>query len=190
MVAEILKAVLSAPERMLHQLRREAGLDALARRGPTYSLLVVCQGNICRSPFAAAVIGRMLAPFGVRVTSAGLIGPGRPAPPAAIDAARRHGVDLSAHESHLLEANAVHAAQLIIVMDLLQARAVCERFGRRPSDVVLIGDFDPEPIEARAIRDPVDQPVDVFLEVYARLDRCGAELARVLSGHLAVVTGQ
>src|SRR2546430_16056256 len=35
-----------------------------------------------------------------------------------------------------------------------QRRQVCDRFGRSERDVLVLGDFDPEPGDGRTIRDP------------------------------------
>ena len=51
---------------------------------------------------------------------------------------------------------------LIVVMDPGQRRLICERFGRLPRDVVVLGDFDPTAVDTRTIRDPVDQKREVF----------------------------
>src|SRR5688572_33037024 len=105
MVAELLLRLRRTPDRALHPLRRRRVLEALRRRAPVPHtpavVLVVCYGNICRSPFAAAVLARALGGMrgGARVESAGLIGPppSRPAPPHAVTVAARRGVDLAPH---------------------------------------------------------------------------------------------
>lgn len=176
--------LLTPLRRALHVLRRRRAREALRGRNPG-SLLIVCHGNLCRSPFAAAVLVRALAGAGVRVESAGFVGPNRPPPPAAVAAAARRGVDLSAHRSRLVTAPLVRSAGLIVVMDAAQRRAVCDRFGRMPRDVLMLGDVDPAPAESRAIRDPVDQGPEVFDDTYARIERCVAELARALLGTAA-----
>ncbi|PYP07732.1 MAG: hypothetical protein DMD59_14365 [Gemmatimonadetes bacterium] len=48
------------------------------------TVLAVCHGNICRSPFAAALLGRELAGFGIAVQSAGFLGFNRPPPAEAM----------------------------------------------------------------------------------------------------------
>ena len=74
------------------------------------------------------------------------------------------------------------APDLIVVMDPSQRSHICERFGRLPRNVVVLGDFDPTPVDTRTIRDPVDQKREVFDEVYERIARCVRELATVLAG--------
>jgi protein-tyrosine-phosphatase len=95
-------------------------------------------------------------------------------------AAARRGVDLAPHRSHLLTADTVRRADLIVVMDPAQARAIRDRFARPLRDIVVLGDLDPAPLAARTIQDPVDQPLEMFEQSYARIERCVAELVRVL----------
>ena len=179
-MVELLRAARHAPDRLLHAMRRRAAVAEMRARPRPRSVLVLCYGNICRSPFAEEVLRRHLAPAGVVVQSAGLFGPGRPSPAAALEAARHHGVDLSAHLSRGFTASFGRQADLIVVMDAAQRRAVCTRFGLSPRNVLLLGDFDPLPIERREIRDPVDQPVAVFATVYDRIANCSQALAASL----------
>jgi len=117
---------------------------------------------------------------GIHVDSAGFISPGKPAPPDAVVAATKHGIDLSTHRSRLVTAELVRASDLIVVMEAIQRRIICERFGRARRDVVLLGDLDPERVISRAIEDPVEQGVDVCERVYVRIERCARELLSVL----------
>lgn len=80
---------------------------------------MVCTGNICRSPMAAALLARRLDQAGVRseVRSAGLLYEGRPASDGALGAMRTRGIDVSAHRSRTLVAGDVAAADLVIGME-------------------------------------------------------------------------
>jgi protein-tyrosine-phosphatase len=73
------------------------------------------------------------------------------------------------------------AADLILVMNTTQRWAVQALFGRGSDEVLVLGDFDPEPIDAREIRDPFDQAIDAFEQSYSRIDRCVAQLVRALA---------
>jgi protein-tyrosine-phosphatase len=90
-------------------------------------------------------------------------------------------VDLATHRSHLLTADTARRADLIVVMDPAQGHAIRDRFGRPSRDIVVLGDLDPAPLAARTIHDPVDQPLEMFEQSYARIERCVAELVRVLN---------
>src|SRR6266550_3255880 len=179
-MTDLLMRVRRTPERLLHPFRRRKALEALRERPQPRTLLVLCHGNICRSPFAAALLARELTPRGVDVRSGGFIGFNRPAPAEAITAAQSHGIDLTKHRSRPVTADVARGADLIVVMDAIQRRLVYERFGRRLSDMIMLGDLDPAVVETRAIRDPVDQSSQVFGEVYDRIARCVREFGSVL----------
>ena len=167
-----------APDRLLHPWRRAAALRRVRAAAPG-AVLFVCEGNIYRSPYAAALLERALASAGVRVSSAGLIGPGRASPAAAVESARRRGVDLSAHLSSLVSAERVREAAVVVVMEPRQAAVLRAVFGPGVRALVL-GDLDPDPIATRAVRDPWGQRVQVLEETYDRVERCVAALAGAL----------
>jgi protein-tyrosine phosphatase len=83
-------------------------------------ILVVCSGNICRSPIAEGLLRRALerrvgddAP---RVSSAGSIAAdGGPATPSAVEAARELGIDIAGHRARRLSASLADA-DLIVCM--------------------------------------------------------------------------
>jgi protein-tyrosine phosphatase len=146
------------------------------------SLLVVCHGNVCRSPYLEAVLRRFMPD--ISVESAGFVGPGRPVPPFALAVGAQRGLDLSTFRSRPLVPAVVRDADLIVVMDGYQARNVERSFGVPRHRVVVAGDLDPMPAETRAIADPWEQPIDAFVSSFDRLDRCAATLVSSLSSGL------
>jgi len=172
------------PERLLHPLRRRKALGHLRSCPPPRFVLVVCHGNICRSPYAAALLDRELtqsAQSAIRVESAGFVGWGRPCPPMAVEVAAARGLDLSKYRSNRLTPPGVSVADLIVVMDRLQARALRRVFDRDVRDVLILGDLDPEPIETRHIQDPFEQSKEVFERCYSRIDRCVRQLVQIVA---------
>jgi protein-tyrosine-phosphatase len=116
-----------------------------------------------------------------RVDSAGFIGPGRNTPPEGQLAAQELGIDLASHVSRLLTNEDAQAFSLVVVMDTDQQRLLSRATAAsRAPNILVLGDLDPGPAAARAIADPYGQPVDVFRHVYARIERCTAELARAV----------
>ncbi len=163
-------------ERLLHRWRRRAALGLLQRRPRPRTVLFVCHGNICRSPYAE-VVARRLFPATVAVESAGFIGGDRPSPAEAIQVAAERGLDLAPHRSQALEMDHLRDVDLVFVMDELQrARLVTSR-PELADRVLLLGDLDPEPVARRTILDPVEKPAPVFRACYDRIDRCVGSLA-------------
>jgi low molecular weight protein-tyrosine phosphatase len=183
-VASLLITVRQAPDRMLHQMRRYAAQAVISRPHRLSPVLVVCHGNICRSPFAAAIMGRWLEAAGIAVQSAGFVGPGRRSPPEAILAANRRGVNLSAHRSSTLTLPMVRTAGLVVTMDALQAREIRRRFAKPASQLIVLSDFDPVEAVPRAIHDPFGQPAETYDRVFARIERCSAALTERLARRL------
>jgi protein-tyrosine phosphatase len=177
----LLVRVRHTPDRLLQPLRRRKAIEGLRTRARPKTVLVVCHGNICRSPVAGALLARELAPLGIEVQSAGFIGFNRPSPPEAIAAAERHAINLTAHRSQLVTAAMARTTDLIVVMDPAQRQLLRERYGRSNSAVLVLGDLDPGPVETRTIRDPVEQKQDVFEKVYERIARCARELVSILA---------
>jgi protein-tyrosine phosphatase len=142
------------------------------------NVLVVCYGNICRSPYLEAVLKRALPD--VHVASAGFVGPGRPVPPFALAISAQRGLDQSAFRSRPLVPAVVRGADLVVVMDGHQARYIERYFGVSRKRIVVAGDLDPVTSATRAIVDPWEQPMDVFVASFNRLDRCAATLVSLL----------
>jgi protein-tyrosine phosphatase len=167
-------------DRLQHRVLRANALRSLRAAPRPQSILFVCHGNICRSPFAEGVFRREIASGfapGTIVSSAGYVSPNRPPPPNALTVAREFGVELAAHRSRLLTADIVAGADLVVVMSPRQARGVRAPIGRPAPPILVLGDIDPVSIDSREIRDPVKDSADVFREVYARIERCVKTLA-------------
>lgn len=173
------------PDRALHSRRAGEALARATSRGMPASVVVVCYGNICRSPYAEGVLRRSLASGrvdGVSVGSAGLYGPDRPANETALRLARARGVDLSAHRSRLFGAEDVTREGLVVVMTEAQREELIRGFGVPPERVELLGDFDPMRPEQRDIPDPYGHPDPVFERVFERIDRCVEAMCQAWKG--------
>lgn len=177
----LLGRIRRAGERRLHPWRRARALARLRGRPGPVSVLVVCLGNICRSPFAAAVLERTGGAMITAAGSAGFIGPGRPVPPAGLEAARQLGIDLAAHRSRLLTPALLERADLVVVMEPAHAARLRHDYGWPSRNIVLLGDLDPGPVPGRRIIDPIDRSLAKYVEVYTRIERCTAELVRALA---------
>jgi len=161
-------------------------------------VLVVCTGNTCRSPMAAALLEQALARAAQAqpqlllpaVRSAGLgAGPKSPATPAAVDALAERGLDLSGHASAPVVPEALLAADLVLglthghvhaLRELLAAHS--EGAGRAPPVEL----FDPG---GQAVEDPFGAPLGVYRKVAAMLERMAAARAAAIVEPTGSVTG-
>ena len=171
--------------RLSHPLRRRRALSAVRSAGVPGTILFICYGNICRSPYAAYSLRRRLPPrLGEQITivSAGSYGPGRSSPANALAAAAALGVDLGPHRSQLLTPELVRSASLIVGMEVSHRRTIETMFGRVRAPIVLLGDLDPDASAPPMIADPYGGSREIFAETYARIDRCLGELAKHLDG--------
>ena len=85
------------------------------------SILVVCTGNICRSPMAEgllrAALQRRFGEDAPSVSSAGTMGlQGYAASPEGVEAARELGADIEAHRARRLTVPMTEAADLLLCM--------------------------------------------------------------------------
>jgi protein-tyrosine phosphatase len=166
------------PYRVLHRRQHAQACRRVLKLDNVRSILVVCYGNICRSPYLEAVLRRDLPE--ITTNSAGFGPPGRPAAPHTLTLSRQRGFNLTGFLSSPIGRANVGGTDLVIVMDADQARQLTRMFRISPSRIIIAGDLDPQGAETRGIRDPWGESIDVFTECYDRLDRCAATLTRLL----------
>ena len=91
------------------------------------TILVVCTGNICRSPIAEGFLRQLLQDRGIEgisVESAGVSGlRGYPADPEAVRAAAEQAVDISRHRARRVNAKMIEKADLVLAMTAEQRDA-------------------------------------------------------------------
>jgi glycosyltransferase involved in cell wall biosynthesis/protein-tyrosine-phosphatase len=178
------RTVSNASERLRHNRRYSRAVEQITGLKPR-SMLMVCLGNICRSPYAAFALARALENHDIQIDSGGFIGPGRPSPEQAQAAAAALGIDLSPHRSKILTAELLRQNDLIVVMEPAQRQTLIRHYGIPSTRILVFGDLDPAPIVSRTIVDPYGGSLEVFAGCYRRIDRCVAVLAGILAATAA-----
>ncbi|SDL72999.1 protein tyrosine phosphatase [Franzmannia pantelleriensis] len=127
-------------------------------------ILVVCTGNICRSPVGAAFLTSHLP--GRAIASAGLAACiGRPVDPAARSLAERDGLRVDDHLARQLTPELVHNHQLILVMGRAQRDGVVQMVPESWGKTMLFGKW----LGDCEIEDPYRQSVEVFARTHEQL---------------------
>lgn len=129
-------------------------------------VLVVCDGNICRSPTAAAMLRQRLEDDKT-VTSAGLAAlEGHDMDATARAVAEQRGLDCGPHRGRLLTRELCREADLILVMERHQRERLARQFPEALGKTLLLGHW----LDGREIPDPYRQARDVFEQVFELLD--------------------
>lgn len=131
------------------------------------SVLVVCAGNICRSPTAEYVLKNKLVGKNVAVSSAGLTAlEGKPADAVAQQIATVNGIDMSEHQGRQISTSLVAQNSVILVMEQRHLSDLCTRYPEARGKTFLLGKW----LGDKEIPDPYSQSQEAFEHVYTLID--------------------
>ncbi len=132
-------------------------------------VLIICSGNICRSPMVAGYLRHRLSRSGmshVVVASAGTLGiEGSPAAVEAIRALAEIDIDLTGHRSRALSATDLRISELVIAMDGSHLETLAARYPQGREKRFLLRAFEAGPRPAAGasdLDDPIGEPLSVF----------------------------
>lgn len=136
-------------------------------------ILVLCIGNLCRSPFAERLLREKIPKdkLKVEVYSRGTMAERGASPsPDAIEAAKKWGIDLSDHRSHPLDLCDINTSDIILTMDSVTAETLNDLYELNDSAVPL-GRFYPDSIIVD-IEDPYGKGLEAYLRCYETIAKC------------------
>ncbi len=130
------------------------------------NILIVCVGNICRSPMAEALLGHRLQGKGLTIHSAG-IGAlvGNPMDKTAHEVLQDNGLEHSAHRARQVESDMLHQADLILAMENSHIQHIRQIAPEVHGKTFLIGKWQQD----LEIPDPYRQSKPAFEHVYSLL---------------------
>lgn len=129
-------------------------------------LLVLCTGNVCRSPMAQVVLTRTLP--GWTVTSAGLAAlVGLPAEPDAVAALGERGTDLANFRARQVDEAMLRGAEVVLTMTRGQKEELEARFPWTCGRVFRIGEW-----ERLDIDDPYRRGPEAFVRSLSLIESC------------------
>jgi protein-tyrosine phosphatase len=139
----------------------------MARSGEPREIIVVCYGNICRSPMGEVLLQRALdarlGPGAVLVTSAGIgADDWRPASQGTLKSLAARDIDFRNHRSRYLTKDMADNAWRIYCMEEYQCAHV--RQMTDPAKVMLMGEEVPDPMgSTQAAYDAVAEQLERLL---------------------------
>jgi protein-tyrosine phosphatase len=143
------------------------------------TILVVCRGNICRSPVGAALLEMHLP--GRRIASAGLaVGQleGHGVAPFARELAEADGLLVDTHRARQIHREMIESADLVLVMSEGQRRHIGELSPAAIGKTMLFGRWLPDgSIQGYEIPDPYRKSREAFVHVHQLLI-CAADTWR------------
>lgn len=135
-------------------------------------VVMICSGNICRSPMAAVLGQRLLGPDDL-VISAGTLGiHGQPAATHAQRAVAEVGLSLDGHRSQGVSLPILRAADHLVVMSPEHEVELRRRDPSAEDKVVRLWEHTRAPGRLREIADPVGQDYAAFVRCRDDLDEC------------------
>ena len=142
------------------------------------NILVVCTGNICRSPMAAALLEKELDSSRHTIVSAGVEAlVGEPADPLAIEVMRDNRIDITGHRARQLIQPMLAEADLIFALDQGHARAITTRFPQYYGKAFKLGHWNGN----ADVADPYRRPKQNFEQAFAEISAHVAAWKRRLS---------
>jgi protein-tyrosine phosphatase len=140
-----------------------------------FNILVVCTGNICRSPMAAGLLRHFLPESlqaSVDVASAGTHGlQGYPAEANAIEAMGRIGIDITAHRARQITKSIARQSDLILTMEAAHSQYVDTLLKRQQKPTRMISEFN-HGVPNDDIADPHGGTVEDFEQCLWTLRPC------------------
>lgn len=164
----LIRLWLAQAEHFLGQLNTYRDVD-LAR---VDRMVFVCLGNVCRSPYAELLAhehGLLCSSFGLSTAT------GVPAYAEGITTAQGLGRDLTLHTSTDMADFEIRDTDLLLVMEVRQARALEKRMGNRQAQIALLG-FWADPKRPH-IHDPMTLSSDYFRNCYLTIESAVSNLA-------------
>lgn len=128
-------------------------------------ILIVCDGNICRSPTVAEMLQKLKPELAI--SSAGLVGlEGHDMEPTAREVAMNNGLDCGTHSARKLTSEMCRDSDLILVMESRQKDRLSQKFPEASGKAFLLTHWNGK----NDIPDPYKRGRDAFERIYPMMD--------------------
>jgi protein-tyrosine phosphatase len=141
------------------------------------SILVVCAGNICRSPTGEYLLKDKLADSDIKISSAGLTAlVGKGAETTATSIALTNNIDMCGHKGRQLSSALIAENDLILVMEECHLSDLLSQYPQARGKTFLLGKW----IGDKEVPDPYRKSQEAFEHVYQLIDQACSAWAKYL----------
>lgn len=141
------------------------------------SVLVICMGNVCRSPVGERLLARLLP--NLRIHSAGLKAhEGRPPDGVMAVLARQDGIDLQDHRASVMTLKLAHQYDLILAMEKSHKALVMQHYPQVSGKTLLFNHWG----TPKSIPDPSQKSDEYYAMIYQKLVEAAAPWKSILNG--------
>ena len=152
-----------------------------------FHIMVVCTGNICRSPMTVGMLRHFLAEKFKKIITVASAGTdalhGNQATVFAIQAMQYYGIDISDHRARRLSRSMVVEADLILAMEKYHLKIIrgMQIFGAGKAHLLSRFDNTRKPYD---MQDPIDGGLDLYAETAKRIHHCLDGIHSYLEEHI------
>lgn len=140
-----------------------------------HNILIVCEGNICRSPMAQGLLASLLPCKSVVSAGLGAL-VGRSAHPTAIALMAERGIDIRRHVATALNVNHIRVAEVVLVMTQFQQKSIETNYTFAKGRIFRIGEHD-----GFDVNDPYRKDQAAFEKSLLQIERGAARWIKVMT---------
>lgn len=144
-------------------------------------ILFICQGNICRSPYAECYL-KSISGNNLEVASAGLsTRPGLKANESAIQEAKKRGLNLESHLTKVATREMIQNFDIIFCMEPTQALKITRSLTNQEKPALLLGLFADEDLQTKTITDPYGLSDNVFSNTFQVIESACININQIIT---------